>query len=246
MVLARKLFVAFAELNANFFEPKFDHCFCEDCCDKKLIYSRGRPRKPYKLPKGFVRIALRVDEGFACHWGIFENWHVSFHGTRSENVKSIIVGGKQLLFPGLVAIGGGEIGIREGHIRKPFSRTNPYTGTPIHWERFPKFFFGVALLVHSSAGREEAFDPNQVFTSPSPLYASGPVYTSATSTMGFSMKFMFQCLQRPDSYGVGPQTVTSSTTAKLDPDFDDNCLEWYTKETSSIVLTGVLVRATPV
>jgi hypothetical protein len=86
---------------------------------------------------------------------------------------------------GDLALGGQAIKILGGHIKKPFSRRNLFTE------------------------KQEEFDPNQIFTSPSPRYSNHaayakPLFVHHPEKPGcqLAMHFMFQCRQRPGSYGI--------------------------------------------
>jgi len=136
-------------------DPSFDRCFCSRCtADTDLIHERGNPPMTYKLPVGFARIGLKVSLGFAQAHNIFKEWHACFHGTKLDLIESIFKGDLKFLPAGTVSLGGGRIGVRPGHIKRPFRRINQHTG------------------------KEEMFDPNQIFTSPSPLYAGDEVYAT--------------------------------------------------------------------
>lgn len=57
------------------------------------------------------------------------------------------------------------------------------------------------------------------------------------------VQFVFQCRQRPGSYGIGQETVGAAKSGKkLDVLFKNNELEWYTKESVGIFIYGLLVR----
>eukprot|EP00808_Paulinella_micropora_P029277 g38490.t1 len=116
---------------------------------------------------------------------VFKDWHVSFHGTTLEACQQVIEGGLTLLKPGDVKLGGSTISVRGGHIPRPFQRRHRHTG------------------------RMETFNPNQIFTSPSVIYAGHPAYAKPFLTfhpkngLQLSMQFAFQCRQRPQSYKIG-------------------------------------------
>ena len=53
----------------------------------------------------------------------------------------------------------------------------------------------------------------------------------------------FQVRVRPGACGCGPETVRATDNdVTIDPFIDNSVLEWYTKETQAIFLTGLLVR----
>jgi hypothetical protein len=155
---------------------------------------------------------------------------------------------------GDTTVGGNEVGVRGGHIKKPFDRTNAHTG------------------------QKERFDPNQIFMSPSIKYAGNPdVYAKQErwqdprTKANYFAQVAFQVRVRPGAKGgctcapcvakwsaaewpaaggagcsIGPETL-SDTTGPIDPLFDNSELEWYTKaeEKGAIVCTGLLVRLVP-
>ncbi|CAF1317998.1 unnamed protein product [Adineta ricciae] len=225
--LVRQLIAAKFNLHRSFFNPSGDMCFCESCHRKsgnKVLYSRGDPPSRYVLPVGWMRLGLKVHEGFAESNDIFRKWHASYHGTTASNLEPIFRGGLQLLKPGDVALGGTSIGVRSGHIPKMVHRKNLYTDS------------------------DEEFDINQVFTSPSIRYSSHPAYAQQfivnhphRSGVRIGMRFVFQCRQRPGSYKIGQETV-GARDLKLDPHFDNKELEWYTKENAGVVLCGLCVQ----
>lgn len=225
--LVRHLMGAKFNIHRSFFNISGDTCFCESCHKKsgnRVLYSRGEPPSRYVLPVGWMRLGLKVHEGFAESNDIFRKWHISYHGTTASNLEPLFRGGLQLLKPGDVALGGAAIGIRPGHIPRTIRRKNLYTGL------------------------EEDFDVNQVFTSPSIRYSSHPAYAQQfvvdhpfRSGVRLGMRFVFQCRQRPNSYKIGHETV-GARDIKLDPHFDNKELEWYTKENSGVVLCGICVQ----
>ncbi|CAF2267084.1 unnamed protein product [Rotaria magnacalcarata] len=225
--LVRDLVAAKFNIHRSFFNSSGDMCFCESChkmSGNKTVYSRGIPPSRYAIPIGWVRIGLKVHEGIAESNEIFKKWHISYHGTTANNIEPIFRGGLHLLKPGDVALGGAAIGVRPGHIPQVISRTNRYTGM------------------------EELFDINQIFTSPSIRYASHPAYTQEFIVdhpqrpgVLLGMRFVFHCRQRPGSYKIGHETV-GARDIKLDPHFDNNELEWYTKESAGVVLFGLCVQ----
>lgn len=225
--LVRQLLGAKFNLHRAFFDTTGDMCFCEFCHKKtgnRTLYTHGDPPSRYVLPMGWMRLGLKVHEGFAESNDIFRKWHISYHGTTANNLEPIFRGGLQLLKPGDVALGGIAICIRSGHILKPIRRINLYTNL------------------------EENFDINQIFTSPSIRYSSHPVYAQQFVVdhprrpgVRLGMRFVFQCRQRPNSYKIGQETVGARNT-QLDPHFANKELEWYTKENSGIVLSGLCVQ----
>lgn len=105
-------------------DPNGDRCFCDKCCDDKLIGEQGTPPKQYVLPKGWFLLGLRVSDDMR---EVLEKWHLSYHGTRSSSIASIVKDG--LLAPGSETSEGYKVVIRTGHIpneRFIFSSPSPY------------------------------------------------------------------------------------------------------------------------
>lgn len=49
-----------------------------------------------------------------------------------------------------------------------------------------------------------------------------------------------QVYVKPGSYKIGPQTIGANE--QIDPKFQNNELEWSTKERGSIILYGLLIK----
>lgn len=245
---------SFALLPETFADGK-DICFCTSCQERhctsaaepgligggKRLGRNGKLEKaPYALPIGWCGFALGIDQvEFArarMHYeggdgtpesSIDNSWAVSFHGTTVEKAKMIlnpnaVQRGKdterwQLLMPGertaptVENPDGVEITIRGGHIPKPFKRTNAYTQ------------------------KQEWFDPNQVFTSPSIKYCAyeiqgyPPFYCDWTTFNGKRFQVAFQLRQRPGTFDIGQQTLPG-VDEKIDEYFENSELEYYTNE----------------
>eukprot|EP01084_Bolivina_argentea_P138660 244075_1 len=219
----------FPNVPSDFFDTKNDICFCEACHKArkdKIVYSRGDPSKRYGLPIGWCRLGLDTPVGFCKLNEVWKKWHVGFHGTTKETVPLIFKGRLILLKAGDVALGGAKLGIRDGHIPKPFKRNNLYTK------------------------KEEVFDPNQIFLSQSIKYSGGEVYAKFSECnhpkqkdKKIKVKFAFQVRIRPGSYQVGQETIGATKKKQIiDENFDNNELEWYTKENVGIVVYGLLMK----
>ncbi|XP_070553265.1 neuralized-like protein 4 [Ptychodera flava] len=208
-------FKASLNLSEHFFNKEFDMCYCTTCHTgrgDKLYYTRGQPAKDYGVPVGWCRHALKVHDR-AHALDVFKKWHIAFHGTRLDAVKPILECG-DLLMPGDVIMGGKELGEREGH----FCPT---------WK--PK-----------------GFDTKQIFLSPSIRYSGHRVYafpndyTDKVTNKTYKAKVVFQVYINPDSYKVGPQTI--GETSEIDPKFDNQEIEWFTKQRGCVILYGLLVK----
>ena len=57
------------------------------------------------------------------------------------------------------------------------------------------------------------------------------------------VKFALQVRQRPESYKIGQETIGATKKGKkIDDYFDNNQIEWYTKENIAIAINGLLVQ----
>ena len=213
----------------EFFDKSCDRCYCILCHslrNDKLVYSRGNPSKDYALPIEWVRFGLRTDPGKCKVNKVFDEWHVGFHGTSKEDVYEIFKSGLILLKPGDHTIDGNQLKMRSGHIKKPFNRYNEYSK------------------------QNELFDPNQIFVSPSIKYVSQQTYAGTYYcchpqdwTKTLKVQFAFQLRIKPGSYGIGQETIGATKNGKkLDENFNNEELEWYTKQNLGIVLYGLLMR----
>eukprot|EP01084_Bolivina_argentea_P269569 458179_1 len=119
-----------------------------------------------------------------------------------------------------------NLGIHSEHIAEPFKRFNKYSK------------------------KEELFDPNQIYISPSIKYCGHNTYAKKyycshpdDSNRTLSIQFAFQLRIRPGSYTIGQETVGAAVRGiRLDDNFSNNELEWYTKENVGIVLYGLLLK----
>jgi E3 ubiquitin-protein ligase mind-bomb len=213
-------------IQTAYLDPAGDRCFCSICFAESgdnLVYLRGEPARPYILPVGYFRFGLKVLPGLIAEHDPFKNWHNAYHGTDISGMKKIFSSGLRLLKPGDIGFGGGELGVKNGHIPKPFTRINRFNS------------------------REELFDPNQIFTSPSIRYSGHPVYAPAhiidhptLEGKRLLISIGFQLSQRPGSYQIGQETVAAKE--QLDPLISNDELEYYTKEGVGIVIRGLLVK----
>ena len=84
------------------YDPEWDFDFTDTSADKDETYSRGN--YPYQRPYGWNRRAINVSGKYKsdCWLGMIEGWRkesspgewaVSYHGTKIQNVKSIITEG---------------------------------------------------------------------------------------------------------------------------------------------------------
>ena len=95
-----KAFVQGLGINAVYFAPDFDKCYCSvcypaDCAD--TIANQGPT--PYMVPRGWVRFGLHLHPR-AISLKIFDSWSVSFHGVKSDAVLCSVLDHGGLLKPG--------------------------------------------------------------------------------------------------------------------------------------------------
>lgn len=225
--LVKQFVTAKLNINSSLLNTSYDRCRCKNCYgaqDSEPACTHGTPPSRYACAIGWVRIGLKIPKGHANMNDILKKWHKSYHGTTTNNVASIIHSGLRLPPPNGTVTQGSLSDPRSDPTRPVVRRTNFYTGT------------------------DELFDLNQIFTSPSIRYASHPAYTRqfvnehpqrAGVLVGF--RCVFQCRQRPGSYMIGQDTV-GAQGVKLDPCFNNNELEWYTKDPAEIVISGLCVQ----
>ena len=65
-------------------------------------------------------------------------------------------------------------------------------------------------------------------------------YKSKSAGKLYHAKVAFAVLIRPESYKVGPQTIGEDR--EIDPGFNNQELEWMTKEQGASILYGILVK----
>ena len=149
---------------------------------------------------------------------ILKDWHVVYHGTKSVFVGELCESGLILLRPNDYKLTGSKTErnkIRRGHIQSKFIRTNKHTK------------------------QKEVFDPNQIFTSPSPTYSS--YYCDKSQINGHTVSFIFQCRQKPGTYQRGQETMAFRDEV-IDPYINNDCIEFYTRENLNIIITGILIK----
>ncbi|XP_077976864.1 neuralized-like protein 4 [Glandiceps talaboti] len=199
-------------------DTRYDICFCNSCHtargDRKVYY-RGNPPEKYVLPLGWARISLQVQKHKIEGLKADKDWHVAFHGTDPRMVEAILDAG-MLLCPGDVILGGQELQQRKGHFDE-----------------------------HC---KPSGFDTLQIFASPSIKYVDSRAYATSicwqdgdkvTSTR-YDAQVAFQLWIRPGSYKTGPETL--GATSRIDPEFDNKSIEWFTKERPAVVLYGLNVK----
>eukprot|EP00998_Keelungia_sp_KM082_P005980 NODE_225_length_2256_cov_57.223109_g219_i0.p1 GENE.NODE_225_length_2256_cov_57.223109_g219_i0~~NODE_225_length_2256_cov_57.223109_g219_i0.p1 ORF type:complete len:306 (+),score=55.84 NODE_225_length_2256_cov_57.223109_g219_i0:1279-2196(+) len=213
---------------------EFAVCYCAECHrarGDKLLYHRGKPPSKYALPIGWSRFGLKQHSGRTESLGksgtddplssVFSDWHVCYHGTSLQALLKILDTG--FLAPAGTTLNGGDtVQVVDGHIKKPFQRYNKHTQ------------------------KNEDFDPNQVFVSPSIRYCAWrSIYCKPIHWHGRTYKVALRCRIKPTTYGIGQQTVLKSEDAGvlIHPEaFRNEELEWYSKAVSNILITDILVH----
>lgn len=161
-------------------------CYCDTCfaaTGDRRVYVRGEPAKTYVMPLRCARFGLRNDVARATALDAFKKYHVAYHGTKVSSLLGVMNTGT-LAKAGDKVVGGDVVGIRPGHILKPFERDNLHTG------------------------KREMFDPVQVFLSPvleysmHPCYAWDTKWTDTDSGTEYKVQVAFQVRIRPGTYSM--------------------------------------------
>lgn len=103
--------LALLELNPADMDPFVDRCYCQNC-EPNRIHNRGEEK--YALPIGWYRYGIKIRDDYSEEHYIGMNWPVAYHGTKKENILSI-VNEKRILFPGDKLKNGTEIKIRHNN-----------------------------------------------------------------------------------------------------------------------------------
>lgn len=223
-------------IEQRFLAPEFDKCYCPRCYTGQPTLVRGRPSKPYAIPRGWVRFATALDSRLNVE-EVFANYHVAFHGTSARAVKSILDSG-QLLLPGDTTSSGFTIPHPTGHIKD-----GKCSLVPGHKE-------GCFAVVSKHKSNCKCgcvvFEPTRLFfTSPTVKYCDNPAYAGRGVMFGKKMaKCILQVHQKPNSYKVLAETVGAQRRSLvIDPLFDNREIEWCTDHRyPAIVVTGVLIK----
>ncbi|XP_062501122.1 ankyrin repeat domain-containing protein 17-like isoform X2 [Corticium candelabrum] len=220
----------------RFLSPEFNKCYCPRCYNGRPIILRGKPAKPYAIPRGWVRFAITVDSRLNAD-EIFDSYHVAFHGTSAGAVKSILESG-QLLLPGDTTSGGFTIPHPSGHIKD-----GKCCLIPGHMDGHFKV---VAKHKANCKCGCVLFEPTRLFfTSPTVKYCEDPAYAGRGVKFGKKRaKCVLQVRQKSDSYKVLAETIGAGRRSEvIDPLFDNRDVEWCTGHRyPAIVVTGVLIK----
>eukprot|EP01084_Bolivina_argentea_P071652 130210_1 len=228
MHLSYEIIQKYLNVPSEFMNPVHDKCFCSKCHtveDEPSVLLRGNPPQKYSLPLGWVRFGLRIDGGKCKMNNVFDDWNIAFHGTSRETAEQIFKSGLNLLKPGDYTIDGLKLLISDGHIRDCIWRRNFYLN------------------------QNEWFDPNQIFVTPSIIYAANEIYAQPFYCFNDTLKVqcVFQLMIRPNCYGIGQETINATKQRHhIDDAFNNNELEWYTKENVGIVVHALLVKITSI
>eukprot|EP01083_Nonionella_stella_P263179 894279_1 len=216
-------FVKETQINIAMFEPHGNRCFCRYCHVERrdtYTYVRGNPPQTYVLPIGYARFGIKLTSQQQNGQNILDDWHVVYHGTKVSFLSEICESGLILLKPNDFQLSQDcakyeDIKIRPKHIPRKFERVNKYTK------------------------QRETFDPEQIFTSPSPTYSSK--YCNTVDLDGLTVSFMFQCRQKPGSYSRGQETM-GYENEMIDKWISNDCIEFYTKQNLNVIITGILIK----
>eukprot|EP01083_Nonionella_stella_P044605 120083_1 len=102
-----------------------------------------------------------------------------------------------------------------------------------------RFMQRLFVRTNKHSKKKETFDPNQIFTSPSCIYAS--YYCDKIQLNGKTVSFMFQCRQKPATYSRGQETMRFREK-KIYKWIHNDSIEFYTKHNLNIIVTGILVK----
>ncbi|CAF1412830.1 unnamed protein product [Adineta ricciae] len=137
-----KEFVASLQWGPCHFDESFDECYCDACYDSSEDDVVVAGNAMYVIPRGWARIGLYVDRVVEEQNNIWDDWIVTFHGTRLITAQSIL-NNRQFCLPGDKLLDGTVLGIRKGHIPgKKHIYTSPtiaYSSLENYSERVPYY-----------------------------------------------------------------------------------------------------------
>jgi hypothetical protein len=117
------------------FNSRFDRCYCPSCYKshwKDVLQAGGAS---YVIPRGWIRLGVRIDPVIERLHAIWDHWPVTYHGTSKEAALSILKH-RQFSIPGDQLLNGSFLGIRPGHIpEKRYIYTSPtiaYSSLPVY------------------------------------------------------------------------------------------------------------------
>ncbi|UJR07301.1 hypothetical protein I4U23_011589 [Adineta vaga] len=91
-----KAYLDTLNLDRKYFDTFCDHCFCKTCSSKRIW---ERCNEKYALPIGYYRFGLLLRNEFNERRADVQNWPVAYHGTRRQNIDSILRH-RRIMFPG--------------------------------------------------------------------------------------------------------------------------------------------------
>ena len=106
---ACRAFLSSLQLDAAYFEPQYDRCYCADCGSRipALLEMNDEHREGYEVPHGWCGFGLQVPaRGKALK--AFERWAASYHGLAPRVLPSVLAEG-QLLMPGDALLDGSTL-----------------------------------------------------------------------------------------------------------------------------------------
>lgn len=112
--LGREL-VSNLKWDKNFFDQRFDHCYCSQCYKEDFPDTIQAGDDKYVIPRGWVRLGLQIDPVLAKTQDIWKKWIVTFHGTTRVAIESILTH-RSFCWPGDTLVDGTKLEIRPGHI----------------------------------------------------------------------------------------------------------------------------------
>ncbi|XP_013389393.1 uncharacterized protein LOC106158081 isoform X1 [Lingula anatina] len=206
-------FVETLHIHESYFDAKYHRCYCNVCHNE-------RGDKLY-----YTRGNPPKDYGIPIGWYRYAlslpakakalNVLDNWHRAfhgTKKHVVSKILEVGELLIPGDVALGGDKKSDREDHFKENY--------------------------------KPEGFDTKKTVLSPSIRYAGHDAYAMPhkleVSGKTYVARVALQVYIRPGSYDVGDQTI--GETKPIDPKFDNQEIEWSTKERGSTILYGLLVK----
>ncbi|CAF1509456.1 unnamed protein product [Rotaria sordida] len=78
------------QLNKNYFNFKYNKCYCSECYDANEPDSYRVANSIYTVPRGWTRFGLQVDEKFVESRNMFRNWCTTFYGTSKNKLESVL------------------------------------------------------------------------------------------------------------------------------------------------------------
>uniref|UniRef100_A0ABM0MJC5 Neuralized-like protein 4-like n=1 Tax=Saccoglossus kowalevskii TaxID=10224 RepID=A0ABM0MJC5_SACKO len=185
---------------------EYDTCYCVHCHGVRgdaMYYERGIPSKVYALPIGWVRFPLKVRNAYP-------QYHVAYHGTKSENLKDILLT-HRLLIPGDTTPSGKIVNERKFHI-----------------PACNQFGFNT----------KQIFVSPSILYAGNPTYATPKKWYDCISRWVYNASVAIQVWIRPFSYKVGRHTLAGAYG--IDPFFSDDTLEWSTTNRWDVIPYGLL------